>query len=88
MVKNAMAPGGAAYVIDSAHDPTSTARDHATPDAESGIVTRRLNDGREYRIVKVFYEAAALNEKLSALGFDAEFERTSRYFLHGAARER
>jgi SAM-dependent methyltransferase len=88
MVKTALAPGGAAYVIDSAHDPTSTARDHARPDAESGIVTRKLNDGREYRIVKVFYEPVALNAKMSALGFDAEFERTSRYFLHGAARER
>jgi demethylmenaquinone methyltransferase/2-methoxy-6-polyprenyl-1,4-benzoquinol methylase len=38
MVKNALAPGGAAYVIDSAHDPTSTARDHTTPDAKSGMM--------------------------------------------------
>jgi demethylmenaquinone methyltransferase/2-methoxy-6-polyprenyl-1,4-benzoquinol methylase len=88
MVKTALAPGGAAYVIDSAHDPTSTARDHARPDAESGIVTRKLNDGREYRVVKVFYEPVALNAKMSKLGFDAQFERTSRYFVHGAARAR
>ena len=88
MAKSALTPGGAAYVIDSAHDPTSTARDHARPDAESGIVTRKLNDGREYRIVKVFYEPAAQNARMLALGFDARFEGTPRYFIHGAARER
>jgi SAM-dependent methyltransferase len=87
-VKAALAPGGAAYVIDSAHDPTSTARDHARPDAESGIVTRKLNDGREYRVVKVFYEPVALNARLRALGLDAKFGRTPRYFIHGAAAER
>ena len=39
---------GAAYLIDSAHDPTSTAVDHVLPDADAGIVTRKLDDGREY----------------------------------------
>src|SRR5262249_34365989 len=51
----ALAPGGEAYLIDSAFDPTSTAKDHAVPSRESGVVTRKLNDGREFRIVKVYY---------------------------------
>src|SRR6266511_2356481 len=54
-VANALAPSGAAYLIDSAFDPTSTAKDHVLPGRDAGIVTRRLNDGREFRIVKLFW---------------------------------
>jgi trans-aconitate methyltransferase len=86
MVRNAMVDGGAAYVIDSALDPTSTARDHARPDAESGIVTRKLNDGRQYRIVKIFHTPSMLNERLARLGFAASIVATPRYFIHGGVR--
>jgi demethylmenaquinone methyltransferase/2-methoxy-6-polyprenyl-1,4-benzoquinol methylase len=85
-VRDALNPGGVAYVIDSAHDPTSTARDHARPDETAGVVTRKLNDGRTFRVVKIFHEAAELNARLARLGFDAAIVRTPRYFIHGAAR--
>ncbi|HEX8738733.1 MAG TPA: class I SAM-dependent methyltransferase [Casimicrobiaceae bacterium] len=88
MVRRALAPGGFAWIIDSANDPTSTAVNHPRPDAEAGMATRRLDDGREFRIVKMFYEAAALEERLRRCGFDASIERTERYFLHGEARPR
>ena len=85
-VRKALNPGGHAYVIDSAHDPTSTARDHPWPDATAGVVMRKLNDGRTFRVVKVFHEPAALNARLAGLGFEAAIGRTPRYFIHGAAR--
>jgi demethylmenaquinone methyltransferase/2-methoxy-6-polyprenyl-1,4-benzoquinol methylase len=85
-VRNALRPGGHAYVIDSAHDPTSTARDHPWPDATAGVVTRKLNDGRTFRIVKVFHDPVALNARLAGLGFEATIGRTPRYFIHGPAR--
>ena len=83
LVRRALAPGGSAYVIDSVLDTMSTARDHAAPDAQSGIVTRKLNDGRQYRIVKIFHDPAALTRRLADIGFDATIERTPRYFIHG-----
>ena len=83
VVRRGLAPGGYAYVIDSALDPTSTARDHPRPDAESGLVTRKLNDGRQFRVVKLFYEPAALNQRLAAIGLESAIERTPRYFIHG-----
>jgi demethylmenaquinone methyltransferase/2-methoxy-6-polyprenyl-1,4-benzoquinol methylase len=83
VVRRGLAPGGRAYVIDSALDPTSTARDHPRPDAESGIVTRKLNDGRQFRVVKLFHEPAALNQRLAAIGFESAIEGTPRYFIHG-----
>lgn len=85
LVAAALAPGGAAYLIDSAFDPTSTAKDHVLPGREAGVVTRKLNDGREFLIVKVFYDPAALAAKLEALEFRANLKQTERYFIYGEA---
>ena len=85
LVAAALAPRGAVYLIDSAFDPTSTAKDHVLPGREHGIVTRKLNDGREFRIVKVFYEPAALASKLDALGWNASIAQTPHYFIYGEA---
>jgi demethylmenaquinone methyltransferase/2-methoxy-6-polyprenyl-1,4-benzoquinol methylase len=86
MVRRALAPGGIACVVDSAHDPTSHAVDHPTPDRHAGVVTRLLDDGREFRIVKVFWEPHALEARLRAAGFDATMSATPRYFVFGEAR--
>ncbi|HXU56864.1 MAG TPA: class I SAM-dependent methyltransferase, partial [Casimicrobiaceae bacterium] len=61
-------------------------KDHVLPGREPGIVTRKLNDGREFRIVKVFYEPAALAAKLDALGWKADLAQTPHYFIYGEAR--
>ena len=86
VVASALAEGGTVYVIDSAHEPTSTARDHPVPSRESGVVVRKLDDGRAFRIVKVFWEPESLSERLAPLGWRCAFERTPRYFVHGTAR--
>ena len=86
-VRRALAPGGVAYIVDSAHDPTSTAANHPTPDRHAGIVTRRLDDGREFRIVKVFHEPAALTARLRRLGFESRIAQTPRYFIYGDVRD-
>jgi len=83
MVADALAPGGSAWVIDSAHEPTSTARDHPVPSRDSGVVLRKLDDGREFRVVKVFWEPASLAARLAPLGYDSALARTPRYFVHG-----
>lgn len=83
-VRGLLAPGGVAWLIDSAFEPTSTAKDHVLVD--SGVVTRRLNDGREFRVVKVFHEPDDLARRLARLAWDAAIARTDRYFIHGSAR--
>jgi demethylmenaquinone methyltransferase/2-methoxy-6-polyprenyl-1,4-benzoquinol methylase len=87
-VSGSLAPGGAAYLIDSAFDPTSTAKDHVLPEQKTGIVTRRLNDGREFRIVKLFYTPGALGAKLATVGFASDIRQTAQYFIYGPARPR
>ena len=85
MVKQALEPGGAAYLIDSAFDRTSTAKDHVLPGQGDAVVTRRLNDGREFRIVKLFYEPGDLSERLRRIGWNAALDRTANYFIYGSA---
>lgn len=85
-VRAALAPGGCAWVIDSGWDMTSTAKNHVRPDRDAGIAQRRLNDGSEYRIVKIFHEPQALARDLAACGFDSGVVHTPRYFIHGPVR--
>jgi 2-polyprenyl-3-methyl-5-hydroxy-6-metoxy-1,4-benzoquinol methylase len=87
-VAAALAPGGAAYLIDSAFEATSTAKNHELPGRTAGMVTRKLNDGREFRIVKVFWEPQALAARLGTLGWSASLAQTPSYFIHGQAQRR
>jgi demethylmenaquinone methyltransferase/2-methoxy-6-polyprenyl-1,4-benzoquinol methylase len=85
MVASALMPGGAAFLIDSAFDRTSTAKDHVLERRDAGVVARKLNDGREFRIVKIFYEPHELAAKLAGLGWTSSLQQTARYFIHGEA---
>ncbi len=84
-VAAALNSDGAAYVIDSAFDPSSMAKDHVLPKPETGVVNRRLNDGREFHIVKRFWEPQALSVRLGELGWSAAIGQTPNYFIHGSA---
>jgi len=82
-------PGGTFAFIDSRLDPASSASNQSAPpgDPSSGpeIARRRLADGREFRVTKVFYEPAALVAALEAAGFrNVSVTTTSRFFLLGA----
>jgi SAM-dependent methyltransferase len=83
LVAGSLKPGGRLFFVDSKYEPTSTARDHRLGVPEEGSVLRRLNDGREFRIVKNFYRADSLQERLRTLGWIASIHETPRYFLFG-----
>jgi SAM-dependent methyltransferase len=83
-VATALQPGGRVFFIDSLPDQTSTANNHCTPDPD-GIQERRLNDGRSFRIVKLFRQPAELTSALHALGWKTEIGRTASYFVFGRA---
>lgn len=78
-------PGGTFAFIDSRPDRESGALDQVVrPDSDVSI--RRLSDGREFAIPKVFYEPAGLEEALRAAGFaETAVTTTSRFFLLGRA---
>lgn len=81
-VRRATKPGGSIFMIDSRPDQTSTAHDHQAYQPEDIYHTRKLNDGREFNIVKVFYQPDMLEYKLAAHGFEAKMQQTERYFWY------
>ncbi|HEX6544478.1 MAG TPA: class I SAM-dependent methyltransferase [Ktedonobacterales bacterium] len=85
LVRSALAPGGRVFFVDALYDETSTAKDHQLEGPDAHAVTRRLNDGKEYRIVKVFYRPDDLTQRLTDWGWQARVERTPTYFYYGIA---
>jgi SAM-dependent methyltransferase len=77
-------PGGTFAFIDSLADPQSSAVDHPTATGDASV--RRLADGREFTIVKVYYAPDELEEALVRAGFeDPRVTTTGRFFLTGVA---
>jgi SAM-dependent methyltransferase len=79
IVRRWLRPGGLFAFIDEKGQPEYTSTvDERQP--------RRLNDGREFEIIKVFHEPEELAAALSAAGFSAvEVTTTSRFFVLGQA---
>ena len=44
---------------------------------------RRFNHGREFEIVKIFYDPGQLAERLSDRGWQFNIRETERYFIYG-----
>ena len=77
-------PGGRFAFIDSLPDQASGAADHPIPTDDRA--TRRLADGREFSIVKVYYTPDELRSALIGAGFGVVDVTTSgRFFLMGSA---
>jgi len=85
MVRACLAPGGRVFFADSRHVESSTSVDQDLPPAGATTAVRRLEDGREYTIVKVFHKPAALERRLAALGWHATVRATPTYFVVGEA---
>jgi demethylmenaquinone methyltransferase/2-methoxy-6-polyprenyl-1,4-benzoquinol methylase len=74
-------PGGRLALIDSLPDPQSGARDHPAPNGD--LALRRLDDGREFTIVKVHRSAGEIAAALADAGFESiETGTTGRFFVH------
>ena len=81
-----MAPGGRVFLIDNRSDPTPgiPGRDPYVIDYRPDVHLRRLDDGSEYRVVKVMYEPDELTVLLAAEGWQAVVSGTS-WFIFGPA---
>jgi len=84
MVRTALAPGGRVFFIDSLYSHMATAVDQALPATQVTTSRRRLNDGQEFHIVKVFYGPDDLVHQLSDLSWHAQVRSTASHFLYGS----
>lgn len=83
VIRGWLKPGGRFAFVDSRSDPASGAVDQG-PVTDDGMALRRLADGREFRIRKVYYEPDELRDALIAAGFEeATVRTTARFFLLG-----
>jgi demethylmenaquinone methyltransferase/2-methoxy-6-polyprenyl-1,4-benzoquinol methylase len=81
----ALKPSGRVFFIDSLRAESSTASNHTLPASDEAITLRKLNDGREYRVVKIFYDPKTLESRLRSLGWQASVGQTETFFLYGSA---
>jgi len=85
LVHRWLKPGGTFAFIDSLDDPSSGTVDRTA--VVDGISTRRLADGRAFRVVKVYRDPDQLTRALQAAGFeDVHVATTGRFFVHGSGR--
>ncbi|MGH9172715.1 MAG: class I SAM-dependent methyltransferase, partial [Vicinamibacterales bacterium] len=86
-VAAALRPGGVFAILEGRRDPRSTSPDQPLPDPEAELMTRRLNDGREFQIVKRFDEPAELAADLAPHGLAADARTTAIHFLYATGRK-
>lgn len=81
-------PGGKMFFIDGRREPTSTANNHQLPTQDSQVMIRTLNDGKNFEIVKNFYDPTDLAERCGRAGLDITVRETATYFLYGCGTRR
>jgi demethylmenaquinone methyltransferase/2-methoxy-6-polyprenyl-1,4-benzoquinol methylase len=82
LVDKALASDGTVFFVDSAYTPNSTALDHKLGTRSDDTEPRRLNDGREFNIVKIFYEPEALQERMETLGWRGTVQNSGEFFIY------
>ncbi len=88
MVAAAVRPGGTVFFVDGRREPLGTAADHRLPEVDAQVMTRRLNDGRAFQIVKTFHDPTTLAVRCAAAGLDVAVRETPTYFLYGCGTRR
>jgi demethylmenaquinone methyltransferase/2-methoxy-6-polyprenyl-1,4-benzoquinol methylase len=85
-VHAALRDGGEVFFLDGLPEPTSTAADHVLPTGSDETMIRRLDDGREYRIVKRFRSSRELESACREAGLEVTVHETASYFQYGIGR--
>ena len=83
LVRSALKPGGRAFFVDSLRTESWAEKRLLGRDPQGHTTARRLNDGREFRIVKIFYEPQDLERRLADLGWRFCVRRTENHLLYG-----
>jgi demethylmenaquinone methyltransferase/2-methoxy-6-polyprenyl-1,4-benzoquinol methylase len=87
-VHDALRPGGRFFLVDAARAVVEGNVIHALrlPNRESATELRRLEDGREFRIVKRSFDPDRLARDLREHGLDASVVKTGEFFVYGLGR--
>ena len=83
LVRDALGEGGRVLFFDTQSFESPHTVKESGREADDCTIKRRLNDGREFRVVKIFYEPAVLEDRMRELGWSMSVEKTERFFLYG-----
>jgi demethylmenaquinone methyltransferase/2-methoxy-6-polyprenyl-1,4-benzoquinol methylase len=86
--RRALVDGAPIFFLDGRRVHESTAVDHVLPDEDSQVMVRKLNDGREFRIVKNFHEPERLVELAATAGFTLDVAHTESFFQYAVGTAR
>ncbi len=82
LVRSALRPGGRVFFVDSLGAETADEKERRSRNPHDPTTVRRINDGREFRIVKVFYDPLNLERRLAGLGWSVSVHTTD-HLLYG-----
>ena len=85
-VAGMLKPGGALFFLDSRREQSSTALDHTLPREGDEVMVRKLDDGREFHVVKNFWGPGELVERCLAAGLEVAVTQTATYFWYAVGR--
>lgn len=87
VVAAALWPGGRVFVADSQRAPTAGTPDSPNPRGDDVLMRRRLNDGREYTIYKIFRGPEEFARAFERHGIAFAGQKTPEYFVYGFGRK-
>lgn len=82
-VATVLEPGGRVIFVDDG--PAGAAAEEVLHDLPAPAAMRQIDDGRRYRIVKVFHDVGQLTGDLAALGWSAQIRAAVENFIVGVA---
>jgi SAM-dependent methyltransferase len=84
LVRSCLGTDGRVFFLDNRRDPMLKRTDPYVVDERDDVQHRRLDDGAQHRVVKVFYEPSPLTDLLADMGWQAQVGGT-RWFIYGSA---
>ena len=84
IVNRALKPGGKVFLVDSTPDLGSSAKDSPRRDDQGIYQARKLNDGSQFTIIKIYYQPDDLRAKLRSAGFNPNVQTTDHYFIYAS----
>lgn len=81
--RDALHTGAPMFFVDNLSEQPGFSVDEVRSDSRSELTQRRLNDGREFTIIKNFYDPEDLRDAARTAGIQLEVGQTSTYFQYG-----
>ena len=81
-VRRAVKPGGQIFMVDSRQQEVAGPKGRSAESVDEHYQLRQLNDGRQFKVVKIYYQPGELEEHFAQAGFDVTAAFTENFFIY------